>query len=103
MKLNLLRTSCQNPNLSAYAFLDGNYDFKKHPIAPQETKVVIRNKPSKCGSWGYHGKDGFYDGLALEHYTCVQCLSTKSCCVKTAGTVHFFPDKTLFPKINLED
>ena len=42
--LNLLRTSCVNPKLSAYAYIHGNYNFNKNPLtryqnsSPSETK-----------------------------------------------------------------
>ena len=45
--LNLLRISRINPNLSAYAVLNGNYDFNKHLMAPPGTKVIVHTKPAK--------------------------------------------------------
>ena len=32
--LNLLRQTTANPNLSGYAYLFGNFDFNKTPLAP---------------------------------------------------------------------
>jgi hypothetical protein len=45
--LNLLRASCLNPKLSAYAQLHGSFDFNRTPLAPPGTKVVIHVKPDK--------------------------------------------------------
>ena len=42
--LNLLQTSRLNPNLSAYAHLNSNYDFNWHPMAPPGTKVIVHIK-----------------------------------------------------------
>ena len=42
--INLLRTSRINPNLSAYAYLNGNYNFNAHPLAPPGTKVLVHHK-----------------------------------------------------------
>ena len=42
--LNLLRNSRVNPKLSSYAYLFGNYDFNKSPLAPVGTKVISHLK-----------------------------------------------------------
>ena len=41
LTLNLLRTSRINPNLSAWAYVNGIHDFNKSPLAPPGTKVVM--------------------------------------------------------------
>ncbi len=55
LTLNLLRSSPVNPRLSAYAYLNGCYDFSRCHMAPPGTKVVIHDKPYKHPSWGYDG------------------------------------------------
>ena len=45
LTLNLLRQATANPNLSAYAYLFGNFDFNKTPLAPPGSKVIIHIKP----------------------------------------------------------
>ena len=42
--LNLLSNSRVNPALSSYAYLFGNYDFNKAPLAPVGTKVISHLK-----------------------------------------------------------
>ena len=101
--LNLLRTSRINPKLSAYAALNGNFDFNRTPMAPPGTKVVVHVKPKLRASWGYHGEDGFYTGPALEHYRCIQCLMTDTRRIRIADTVQFFPHNVDFPKITMND
>jgi hypothetical protein len=41
LTLNLLRSSRRQPRLSAYACLNGNFDFNKSPLAPPGTRVVV--------------------------------------------------------------
>ena len=65
LTLNLLHTSRVNPKLSAYAYLFGNFDFNKTPLAPPGTKVLIHKKTKVCGSWDYHGVEGWYVGPSL--------------------------------------
>jgi hypothetical protein len=53
--LNLLRQSRINPKLSAHAQLNGLFDYNKTPLAPPGTKVIIREKMDRRGSWSPHG------------------------------------------------
>ena len=46
--LNMFRTARANPRLSAYAYLYGNFDLKKTPLAPPGTRAVICNEPKKA-------------------------------------------------------
>ena len=73
LTLNLLRTSCVNPSLSAYAFMNGQFDLNATPLAPPGTKVLVHHKPSHRLSWDPHGQEGFYIGPSLHHYRCVKC------------------------------
>jgi hypothetical protein len=43
--LNLLRQSRINPQLSAYAQLNGPFDFNRTPVAPLEARVIFHEKP----------------------------------------------------------
>ena len=47
LTLNLLRPSRDNPRLSAYAYLFGNFDFNKTPLAPAGTRVLVHEKPKQ--------------------------------------------------------
>ena len=47
LTLNLLRNSRINPLLSAWAYINGIHDFKKVPLAPPGTKVILhKNRPT---------------------------------------------------------
>ena len=45
LTLNLLRTSRINPNLSAWAYVNGVHNFNKFPLAPPGTKIIMHSKP----------------------------------------------------------
>eukprot|EP00957_Ditylum_brightwellii_P029060 2195330-Ditylum_brightwellii.AAC.1 len=44
LALNLLQMSRTNPNLSAYAYIFGHYDFNAHPLTPPGTQAIIHKK-----------------------------------------------------------
>ena len=48
--LNLLRPSCINPAISAYAQVNGNFNFSDTPLAPTGCKIVIHNQANECES-----------------------------------------------------
>jgi hypothetical protein len=101
--LNLLRSSRVNPKLSAYAYLNGNIDFNKTPLAPPGTKGLIHLKPDQPASWAYHGEEGWYVGPSMEHYGCVKCYIPKSGRERDVDTLTFFPKSVPFPQISTED
>ena len=103
LTLNLLRNSRVNPKLSAWAYLHGNYDFNKWPLAPPGTRVVLHEKSDKRASWAYHGVDGWYIGPSMEHYRCVKIYVPETGKVRDADTVQFFPHSIQFPSTTTED
>jgi hypothetical protein len=48
--LNLLRKSRINPRMSAYAQLNGHFDFNSMPLAPPCTRVIAHEKPDQQAS-----------------------------------------------------
>jgi hypothetical protein len=103
LTLNLLRSSRVNPKLSAYAYLFGNFDYNKTPLAPPGTKVVVHLKPDQRASWAYHGEEGWYTGPSMEHYRCVKCYLPSTARERDVDTLQFFPKKFTFPAISTED
>lgn len=103
LTLNLLQPVCCNPNLSAYAYLDGNLDYNETPLAPLGTKVFIHSKPSQQKSWGYHGQISWYVGPALHHYHCFRCFVPQTGTEIITDTVHFLLKKVTFPTKYLSD
>ena len=55
---NLLRPSRLNPRLSAYAELNGEFYFKRTPMAPLVTRTLVRENPHSRGIWAQHRNKG---------------------------------------------
>ena len=103
LTLNLLRNSRVNPQLSAWAYLFGNYNFNKIPLAPPGTKVLVHSKPGDRKTWSYHGEEGFYVGPATDHYRCIRCYMPKSHSERITDTVTFIPSTIPIPTPSLTD
>ena len=100
--LNLLRTSRVNPNLSAWSYIEGPYDFNAWPIAPPGSKVVVHKKKEQRASFEYKGKEGWYVGPTREHYRCIKCYIPQSHSEIIADTVEFVPEKIPFPTVTTD-
>jgi hypothetical protein len=89
------------PGQSPHAYLYGNFDFNKTPLAPPGTKVVVHLKPDQRASWAYHGEDGWYVGPSMER--CVKCYLPSTAREHDVDTLQFFPKTVPFPKTSTED
>ena len=103
MTLNMLRASNINPNILAYAQLNGQFDFNATPLAPIGTKVIVHERPAQRGTWAVHGQDGWYIGPAMEHYRCYKTYITTTRGERNADTVEFFPAHAKVPYLSSSD
>ena len=87
LTLNLLRPSRLNPKLSAYAQLEGAFDFNRTPLAPPGTRVIVHEKPNQRRTWAPHGIDGWYIGPALDHYQCYRVWIPSTHAERIADTI----------------
>jgi hypothetical protein len=73
LTLNLLRTSRINPKLSAYAYLESQFNFDNTPLAPPGTKALLYEDPKKRSSWATHDTDACYVRPEMRHYRAYKC------------------------------
>ena len=91
------------PRLSAYAQLEGAFDFNKTPLAPVGTKVIIHENPTSRPPWLPHGVDGWYLGPAMEHYCCYRVWARDTRSERIPDTLAWFPALVEMPKTSLAD
>ena len=56
--LNLLRLSRLNPIPSAYAQINGEFDFNLTPMPPPGTRTPVHEKPHSRGTWALQIHEG---------------------------------------------
>ena len=103
LTLNLLRPSRLNPKLSAYAQLEGTFDFNRTPLAPPGTRVIVHEKPTQRRTWAPHGIDGWYVGPALDHYQCYRVWIPSTHAERIVDTIQFFPTLLRTPTLSHRD
>jgi hypothetical protein len=70
LTLNLLHQSSVTPSMSTWEHFNGPFNYNATPFLPLGCTVITHNKPATCRTWDFHGSDGFYAGISLEHYLC---------------------------------
>ena len=89
LTLNLLRQSNVAPNISAYAYHHGTFDYNRMPLAPMGCAVQFHIKPDKRKTWGEHSMDGWYLKTSPEHYRCHIVFVKKTQAKRVTDTVFF--------------
>ena len=79
LSVNIIRKCRQNPLLSAWTAMEGEFHFDATPIAPPGTEMMMHDKPNRRKTWGYNAKKAWYLGPCLRHYRSVRGMlpSTK--------------------------
>eukprot|EP00956_Cyclotella_meneghiniana_P021291 scaffold38589_cov41-Cyclotella_meneghiniana.AAC.1 len=99
--LNLLRQSNATPTISAYAHINGPFDYNKMPLAPMDCEVQVHEKTDKRGSWAYHSDsvDGWYLNTSPEHYRVHNCYIKDTKSTRLSDTVQFQHKNTTNPEV----
>ena len=103
LTLNLLRPSNVCPNVSAHAFMHGQFDYNAMPLAPLGCAVQLYLKPHRRKSWGQHANDGWYIGTSPKHYRCHQIWNQKTKAERICDTVFFKHKYLTQPTLSVED
>jgi hypothetical protein len=101
--LNLLQRSRINPRLSDYAQLNGHYDSNRASMAPPGTRVIAHKKTDQRASWAPPGVDGWYIGLALDHYQCYIVHISDTISDRVVDTLEFSPAHITIPRTASKD
>ena len=63
----------------------------------------MHTPPDKSKTWDSHGEDGWYLGMAPEHYRCHRVYITKTRSERIANSVKFLPHKCKLTKTTAKD
>ncbi len=70
LTLNLLRQSNVTPTVSAYAYINGPFDYNAMPLAPMGCTVQLHESTNRRITWAEDSIDGWYLPTSPEHYWC---------------------------------
>jgi hypothetical protein len=89
LTLNLLKQSNIAPNISAWAYHHGNFDYNQMPLAPMGCAAQFHIKPSRRKTFGEHSGDGYYLMTSPEHYRTHVVFVKRMRAKRLADTVFF--------------
>jgi hypothetical protein len=101
--LNMLRKARVNPKLSAYAILEGQFDFNKTPLAPVGTKSLVFLDPKHRRSFQTKAMDAYYCGPVKMHYRNYRFYIPETRNYRTSNSAKFFPAHCKMPAIEPGD
>ncbi len=101
--INLLRQSNATPTISAYAHLNGPFDYNKMPLAPMGCNVQIHEKSDSRGTWAFHSVDGWYLNTSPEHYRTHKCYVKHTNNERFSDTVEFQHKRITNPTVTPAD
>jgi len=68
--LNLLQQSNVAPTVSAYAYINGPFDYNAMPLAPMGCAAQIYESRYRRKTWAENSINGWYLRTSTEHYRC---------------------------------
>jgi hypothetical protein len=89
--------------LSAWAQINGHFDFNRTPLALPGIRVLIHEKPQNRETWSPHALDGWYIGPALESYQCYNVWLWDTRHERICNTISWFPAKVTMPLASSTD
>ena len=101
--INLLRQSNATPTVSAYAHLNGPFDYNKMPLAPMGCRVQVHEKSDARGTWAFHSIDGWYLSTSPEHYRTHRCHIKSTNSDRLSDTVVFQHKSITHPSLTPTD
>jgi hypothetical protein len=89
MTLNLLCQANKTPSVSAYQFVNGNFDYNKLPLAPLGCAIEIHESTNRQKTRDPHSLSGWYLRALTEHYCCHIIFCKKTHSERISDTVFF--------------
>ncbi len=103
LTLDLLRQSNVAPNVSAYTYHHGHFDYNRMPLAPMGCLVQFHIKPNRRKTWGEHSSDGWYLTTSPDHYRCHYIFVKATRAKRISDTVFFKHKQITQPTLTTED
>eukprot|EP00804_Cyclotella_cryptica_P009165 CCRYP_003221-RB/>CCRYP_003221-RB protein AED:0.37 eAED:0.37 QI:0/-1/0/1/-1/1/1/0/370 len=101
--ITLLRQSNATPTVSAYAHLNGPFNYNKMPLAPMGCSVQVHEKSDARGTWAFHSIDGWYLSTSPEHYSTHRCHIKSTNSERLSDTVVFQHKSITHPSLTPTD
>ena len=84
-----MRKCRQNPLLSAWAAVEGEFHFDATPIAPPGSEMLMHNNPNRRRTFGFNAKNACYIAPCFQHYIIFKGIMASTGAERISDTVRF--------------
>ena len=99
LSVNIVRKFSQNPLLSAWAAMEGEYHFDLTSIAPAGTEMLMHEKPGCRRMFGYNAKNAWYTAPCFRHYRTFKGIMASTGAERMSYTVKFKHHAIAIPQL----
>ena len=103
LSVNIVRKCRQNPALSAWAAMEGEYHFNATPIAPPGSEMMIHKKPGRRRTFGMNAQKAWYLGPCFKHYRAFRGIVPSTGGERISDTVKFRHHAIAIPSLTPAD
>ena len=87
--VNIVRKCRQNPLISAWAAMEGEFHFNATPIAPPGSEMLIHERPNRRKTFGFNEKKAWYIAPRFKHYRTFKGIMASTGAERLSDTVRF--------------
>ena len=103
LSINIVRKCSQNPLLSAWAAMKGEYHFDATPVATQGSEMLMHEKPNRRKTFGLNTKKAWSTSPCFKHYQIFKGILQSTGAEKMTDTVRFKHHAIIIPQLTPAD
>ena len=101
--VNIVRKCRQNPLLSAWAAIEGEFHFNATPIAPPGSEMLMHENPNRGRTFVFNAKKAWYIAPCFQHYRKFKGIMASTGAERISDTVQFKHHAISIPQLTPDD
>ena len=101
--VNIVRKCRQNPLLSAWADMEGEFHFDATPIAPPGSEMLMHKNSNQRRTFGFNAKKAWYIAPCFQHYRTFKGIMASTGAERISDTVRFKHHAIAIPQLTPAD
>ena len=101
--VNIVKKCRQNPLLSAWAAMEGEFHFNATPIAPPGSEMLMHENPNRRKTFVFNAKKSWYIAPCFKHYQTFKGIMSSTGAEILSGTVRFKHHAITIPHLTPAD
>ena len=103
LTLNLLRQALLRPEILAYDYAEGHFDYNVTPLGSLGCSVLIHKKTLQQHLWDFRARKGWSIGAAMQSYRCDKVIARDTLAVCISDTVEYRHTHLTIPNVTSDN